>query len=199
MLTRSLYFAEAFRAKNKATFKAAVAGNNAGSKFLKSLVDRNWHFADCAIQYHSGKGIEGNDIAWHHDAENSALHLALAVRGKRTLHAKLAQTANSEQEALELFPQQAGDVYVSTPFCFEHGVQYSDTTRTEHGEGTIIACQIRFLFTAALYAQGQKATNSSCCDMMESIADALEQHPLVLPTLQEVQEVERKWEKQGAQ
>jgi len=150
---------------------------------------RQFHFADIAVQVHSGDPIDENHIGWHSDAPNSTLHLALSIRGKRCLHSRLAKGIADEAMALEKHPQESGCVYVSSPFAFPHGVQYSEA---QSWEDRIVAVQIRFLLTQDDYAR-MRETYDSLESCMDNITRALHnQHgKLMLPTLQEVQAAAR--------
>ena len=62
-------------------------------------------FADLSIQIHFGEGNEAKfRNAWHSDAENSLIHLAITLRGNRTLHSK--RSANSTGNVKEILEPQ---------------------------------------------------------------------------------------------
>ena len=60
-------------------------------------------FCDCASQIHFGSGVKGENLGWHIDATNSLVHMALSVRGERSLHFRITE--------------EGAEPYVSTFFC----------------------------------------------------------------------------------
>ena len=81
----------------------------------------------------------------HFDAINSLLHFATSVKGQRALWSSLA---GEEGEAVSVSCDalSAGDVYVSSPTFFRHGVSYPE----QPWERRTVAIQARFLLTRPL-------------------------------------------------
>lgn len=116
-------------------------------------------FADVAAQVHCRDGIPDEEVGYHVDRGNSLLHLAVSVRGHRVLHA-CGEPADDEREGEERvaaateteggegaegkpvikFPQAPGDVYLSSPHFFPHGVEYPECPTWD---SRIIAVQCR--------------------------------------------------------
>jgi hypothetical protein len=120
-------------------------------------------FADVAAQVHCRDAIPDEEVRYHVDRGNSLLHLAVSVRGHRVLHA-CGEPADDEREdekrvaAAEAgegaeeepqtkrhrpvikFPQAPGDVYLSSPHLFLHGVEYPECPTWD---SRIIAVQCR--------------------------------------------------------
>jgi len=83
---------------------------------LTQLLSRGATFADVAVQIHCGAAVDGDDLGWHRDAINSCVHLALSLRGRLALVAKLAEAPLSMGERAstdQRFEMASGDVYVS--------------------------------------------------------------------------------------
>ena len=85
-------------------------------------------------------------MGWHRDSPNSLLHMAVSIRGRRALHSFQSRTsARSDLGLLHVDWQEQGDVYVSSPWAFLHGVEYP----TSDWGGRVVALQCRFLMTRA--------------------------------------------------
>ena len=125
-------------------FREAV-GVFAGAFDPENVVSENM-LGDLAIQVHFGHEIGGGNIGFHTDALNSLFHFAFAVRGNRSLH---SYRANTKEEAKTptfdhyVDPQKEGDVYISSPALFRHGVEYPERKWEER----IVAIQARTLFS----------------------------------------------------
>lgn len=117
-------------------------------------------FADVAAQVHLRDAIPDEEVRYHVDRGNSLLHLAVSVRGHRTLHAcgelvsdddtlaaddvaaeaaEAAANTASHRPVIK-FPQAPGDVYLSSPYLFPHGVEYPECATWD---SRIIAVQCR--------------------------------------------------------
>jgi len=113
---------------------------------LAPVMQRQACFADLSVQVHWGDEVPAEQAAWHIDAPNSFLHLALGLQGRRALLAQRRKVPRvpgqpRRQDAAETLWQEPGAVYLSTPCCFPHAVQYPQTT----WEQRIIAVQCRLL------------------------------------------------------
>lgn len=138
-----LAFFEAVRRAN-APLLAAVElrlgrVGTAVSATLASFVREGRAFADLALQTHYGDDEAG---VWHTDAPNSLLHMAVSVRGTRSLLYRVSegQRAGGEPLAERRLRQAGGDVYVSNPASFAHAVEYAGAPT--HAE-RILAIQVR--------------------------------------------------------
>jgi hypothetical protein len=126
---------------------------------LADLIQRGFNFADIALQIHAGGEVGSEDIGWHQDGLNSILHMAVSIHGTRTLHTQLARTASGvyEEEATD---QTGGDVYVSSPSAFRHGVRYP---QIDQWSERVVALQCRLLLTmedqATLYVSSKRNTH----------------------------------------
>ena len=108
-------FAEGVRRAN-AEFLEGMATDCQNSVLARLLQGRA--FADLAVQIHWGDAVGSQDVAWHIDAPNSALHMAVSLHGRRTLQMKLRRPFDLETEIHgEL--QEPGDVYVAWQSCSE--------------------------------------------------------------------------------
>ena len=106
-------FAEGVRRAN-AEFLARMAAGFPENSVLRRLLETGRAFADLAVQIHWGQAVSSNDVAWHVDAPNSALHMAVSVHGHRTLKMKLRHPFELEPELHEE-SQEPGHVYVARP------------------------------------------------------------------------------------
>jgi len=173
-----------FKRLNESWIDKCLQGTDDCSKFFRGLKKKNYHFSDCAVQIHSGDVIKEPHIGWHSDAPNSTLHLALSIRGNRSLHSRMANNISDEGMELKVFPQTPGDVYVSSPFAFPHGVEYAEA---KTWEDRIIAIQIRFLLTLQDY-HDMREHYEHLEAFMDKVTCALEKGNVVLPTLKQVQD-----------
>merc|ERR1712154_569985 len=126
-------------------------GQHTNAAALASVLERQMHFADLSIQVHWGDEVPGDCVAWHLDAPNSFLHLAVGLSGKRSLHARRSlQNGRISKNCMvgsaderEIIPMEEGDAYLSVPCCFPHAVEYRSCT----WEDRMVAVQIRLLLS----------------------------------------------------
>mmetsp|Transcript_59907 Transcript_59907/g.151746 ORF Transcript_59907/g.151746 Transcript_59907/m.151746 type:complete len:291 (+) Transcript_59907:85-957(+) len=158
---------------------------------LADVLQRCGHFADISVQIHWGEEVPREDIAWHIDAPNSLLHLAVGLRGRRALHARRRfnkQGAVSRNclvgptDESEVLWQDTGSAYMSVPCCYPHAVEYTQAD----WEDSIVALQCRLLLNhdelfRALDADPQGATASAVFRHLQAAAG------LSLPSLKEVE------------
>eukprot|EP00008_Paramoeba_atlantica_P008564 CAMPEP_0201488784 /NCGR_PEP_ID=MMETSP0151_2-20130828/19378_1 /ASSEMBLY_ACC=CAM_ASM_000257 /TAXON_ID=200890 /ORGANISM="Paramoeba atlantica, Strain 621/1 / CCAP 1560/9" /LENGTH=322 /DNA_ID=CAMNT_0047874141 /DNA_START=30 /DNA_END=995 /DNA_ORIENTATION=+ len=149
----------------------------------------DWLVGDLAVQVHYGHPVERGNIGFHTDSINSLFHFAMAVRGKRKLHSFRAEDAKrSHEREFQQYvnPQEEGDIYISSPAMFRHGVEYPKS----NWENRTVAIQARFLYTEETYSKMATFMGSALeNEMTKIIADALIIGPQ-LPTLKEVEEIE---------
>lgn len=84
-------------------------------------------FADCAAQHHHGDAVDitpDSFTGWHCDAANSLLHLAISLCGTRRLHYRSGLGPRSQHHYVA--SMTAGDMYLTSPFLFEHAVEYPE-------------------------------------------------------------------------
>jgi len=93
-----------------------------------------------SIQIHYGDRVSEQNLGWHKDSPNSALHLALSLKNKRALYVgEISENGEGKTYASLMTP---GDVYFSTPTHIYHGVEYP---QTENYDDRIVAVQCRIL------------------------------------------------------
>jgi len=202
--TRAFY--EAFRAVNKEIFDVLkqrllnastykVTGKEDVCYVLATWISKGYHFGDLSIQIHYGQGNEKklkSGIAWHQDAENSLLHLAVTLKGERVLHSKRIQTgtnnlrppekSNKPNEILEI--QKPGDLYLSSSTLMNHAPQFFDTDYLSR----VIAIHARILYTSADLDHFRKVrTNDSWHKLTYILADTLAAADLKAPSLAQVE------------
>lgn len=175
--TRAFY--DAFRVVNKEIFDklkdnlleaSSFNNNNTMAEenvcyLLAKWIEKGYHFADLSIQIHYGRGNNEkltSGVAWHTDAENSLLHLAVTLRGNRVLHSKrIIQQSHyngnsttlrrqrpmkNQQQPTEILEKQTpGDVYLSSSTLMRHAPQFFDTDYSTR----VIAIHARILYTSA--------------------------------------------------
>ncbi|KAL7549340.1 hypothetical protein ACHAWF_012610 [Thalassiosira exigua] len=210
-------FFEAFRAVNSQIFDKlkqdllqassfddssdSIEENSANPKDVCYLfaewIDRGLHFGDLSIQIHYGQGNEKklkSGVAWHNDAENSLLHLAVTLRGNRVLHSKKVQshlngiTSNlrhlNNQPAEILEPQRPGDVYLSSSILMRHAPQFFQSEYSTR----VIAIHARFLYTSAEVNHFRAVrTNDSWRKLTNVLAKNLASAHLKVPNLAQVE------------
>lgn len=179
-------FCEAVREVNSSVLAEAAKAVPSDS-ILAAVFKRGWAFGDLALQVHYGTAVDESCVGWHMDAVNSALHMAVSLRGSRVLKSKLTPAAprKGERQTTQIqdSPQSAGDVYVSNPHSFVHGVEYP----TSDWSSRVVACQIRLLMTEEEMFSSVSGKGS------DAIAHALAASGgrLRMPTLEEVLAAER--------
>jgi len=173
----------------------AEPGNRLVVKVMR-LIEEGRVFADLAVQIHAGQAVERADIGWHTDGPNSILHAALSIAGARALHSRRHADADpSTMEGEFVEPMSPGDVYVSSPAAFAHGVSYGQAYRWSK---RTIAVQARFLFDGATEAYGfvEPDEMGDWAGLMRALSSSLAGSPLELPDMSTVlgvmAELERK-------
>mmetsp|Transcript_3956 Transcript_3956/g.5221 ORF Transcript_3956/g.5221 Transcript_3956/m.5221 type:complete len:327 (+) Transcript_3956:48-1028(+) len=159
------------------------------TEHLLKLIQDGKAFSDLAIQIHAGDAITEKNIGWHTDAPNSILHMALTIgHGVRALHSKRYPTTELMGKCNDVVEWQTpGNVYISSPSCFQHAVQYEKALLWSN---RILAIQVRLpqsddqLVKTALNTDGKQYKL-----LMEKIQNALS-IDFIMPTLDEVKEVE---------
>jgi len=146
-------FCEAFRRVNAPLFAALeqeLAGSTTAAP-LAAILRRQVHFADLSVQIHWGDEVPAEHVAWHIDAPNSFLHMAIGLQGQRALHARrcVAKSRISKNCAVgvsderEVLWQNEGAAYLGSPCCYPHAVEYPSVDWS----GRIVALQCRLLFS----------------------------------------------------
>lgn len=158
-------------------------------------IEKGVHFGDLSIQIHYGKGNEAkleSGAAWHTDAENSLLHLAITLRGSRVLHSrrtrgrdaalrKPTQASQTPKEVLER--QNPADVYLSSSTLMRHAPQFFDTDYSER----VIAIHARILYTTAEIDHFRSVRTKKSWDKLTSVlANVLVAADLQMPSLAQV-------------
>ncbi|MCP5104792.1 MAG: hypothetical protein GY950_15510, partial [bacterium] len=133
-------FLDSFKAMNREWF-TDVQSNLVKGSMMGQLFQEKRYFSDLAVQIHFGSLVDGENLGWHIDSRNSAIHLALSIRGRRDLLVAY-KNENGEKEIAE-YPQEEGDAYVSNPCVAGHAVRYHQST----WDTRIIAVQCRILLT----------------------------------------------------
>ena len=202
--TRAFY--EAFRVVNKQIFDELKRNLLGASTFqssgkedvchvLAQWIDKDYHFADLSIQIHYGKGNEHklrSGAAWHQDAENSLLHLAVTLRGERVLHSKRIRRDDNNLRPLEkqrketeiLETQRPGDIYLSSSTLMNHAPQFFDTDYNSR----VIAIHARILYTSVGVDHFRKVRTKESWDKLTKVlSNTLAAADLKVPTLAQVE------------
>eukprot|EP00546_Thalassionema_frauenfeldii_P020828 CAMPEP_0178900898 /NCGR_PEP_ID=MMETSP0786-20121207/3720_1 /TAXON_ID=186022 /ORGANISM="Thalassionema frauenfeldii, Strain CCMP 1798" /LENGTH=400 /DNA_ID=CAMNT_0020571935 /DNA_START=129 /DNA_END=1331 /DNA_ORIENTATION=+ len=167
---------------------------------LAKWIDHGCHFGDLSIQIHYGEGNEEklkSGAAWHMDAENSLLHLAVTLRGNRVLHSMRIQQpmknnningnhvrppAATLKEILE--PQKPGDVYLSSSTLMQHAPHFGKCDYSTR----VIAIHARILYTSADINYFRKVkTKESWQKLTSVLAETLALANLQMPSLAQVE------------
>ena len=101
--------------------------------------------------------------------------MAISIQGSRELQVK-ADPDKTDSAEMTCHPQFEGDVYLSNPSLFLHGVTYPET----EWKSRVIAIQCRFGFKADQY--------SKCCRLLnptveKAVSQYLKQKTFRLPSL----------------
>lgn len=162
----------------------AKGEKNHNAETILQLIRDGRLFADCAVQVHYGDAIEPPmRLGWHVDAPNSLIHMAIALHGRRALHSKLYNVGGNIPLHLVEW-QSPGDVYITSPSCFEHAVEYP---RCEHKD-RVIAIQSRLLVTEdELYTGFKNSNQEEWGELMAVLAPAVASMVKQMPTLESVQ------------
>jgi len=197
-------FCDAFRQVNKemlCSLQRTLERCISKKQGLAPVMQRQACFADLAVQVHWGDEVPAEQAAWHIDAPNSFLHLALALQGRRALLAQRRKAPRvpgqpRNEVAAETLWQEPGAAYLSSPCCFPHAVQYPETT----WEQRIVAVQCRLLLTHdELFAMDRRQALDT--DPHGDLAQAVFRHlsavHLKIPSLAEVETHLRKMESQS--
>lgn len=156
---------------------------------LAKWIERGCLFGDLSMQIHFGKGNnETFRNAWHSDAENSLLHLAVTLRGNRVLHSRRSLSSmGSPSEVLE--PQSPGDVYLSSSTLMLHAPEFPTSTFDER----TVSIHARILYTTDELQLFRKNTKGEDWEVLTNIiASTLSKADLQVPTVAQIHEVERK-------
>lgn len=139
-------------------------------------------FEDISVQIHWGRKVDPLvDLSkWHRDAVNSAVHLALGVHGSRALHLNYHDTATATHVQTKRVPLDKGSFYISSPFVFNHAVEYGECD----WDNRIIAIQFRTLIMAKDHVDS--ADKELYIADMRIINDAIRDHRFEMPTMGEI-------------
>ena len=194
-------FYEAFRRINSAIFGKLTSdlANSALTRLpnhserdicyqLSQWIERGYIFGDLSIQIHYGKGNDETFAsAWHTDAVNSLLHLAVTLRGTRVLHSKRRNTTVGPVDEI-LEPITAGDVYLSSSALMLHAPKFSDTNY----DSRVIAIHARILYTTEQLNAFYAALTDESWECLTSIlAQNLATADLKIPNLRQIEQVEK--------
>jgi hypothetical protein len=153
------------------------------------LLNDGCAFSDLAVQVHAGEEVNAEHVGWHTDAPNSVLHMALSLgRGCRALHSRRSLKGNGPETETEHVVEwlSEGDTYISSPSCFELGVQYD---RSLLWSNRIIAIQCRFPIgedrNLLKFFSGEDFT-----EVMTKVEAGLDSQPLRLPSKEELSIIE---------
>ena len=132
------------------------------------------------MQTHYGADEPG---VWHSDSANSLLHMAVSVRGVRSL---LSMDDDGHTRSCLLPP---GSVYLTSPALFPHAVEYANAP--SHDE-RILAVQARFLTSRdeiEVLEEARRGAPEEWRAVAEAISEALAAAGgLKLPSMADVEE-----------
>ena len=172
-------FLAAVRSVNSEWFEQLAAA--AGLPDFEALLKDGRAFSDVAVQVHHGTAITEEDARYHMDGINSCLHLALSLKGARSLLCQLADQP-SDTPTTRSFDFSAGDVYVSCPWAFPHGVAYPQCD----WDSRIVAVQCRLLFS--LEEERQLHSHPDLARrLLPAITEAIAGGTLRMPSLLDVE------------
>lgn len=189
-------FFDAFRHANRDIFdrlkeELADASSARGDEddvclLLSRWIERGLHFGDLSVQIHYGQGNRQkltSGAAWHADAENSLLHLAVTLRGTRELRSMRVRSRDGALEEVREV-QRPGDVYLSSSALMRHAPLFFDA---DH-RGRSVAIHARFLYTSREVERLRRArTGESWRRLTRAVAEVLARADLRVPSLEQVE------------
>lgn len=198
-------FYTAFRETNRAAFETAIGRLNGLSTSTEAITpadkdavdslarlfdpDGASLLGDLAIQVHCGTAVEDPNVGWHTDAINSLFHLATSIHGSRKLYSFL-QREQTLPDYIDWSPfcddLQQGDVYVSSPAFFRHGVGYP----AEDWSRRTIAIQARFLLTEEDFSKLRTVESDAIREQIATIIAELICSGFHWPSLADIKQVE---------
>jgi len=182
-------FVRSFISKNKKFFDD-ITNTFPPDTTMRRLFKEGNMLSDLSIQITHGDAAGPPYIGYHVDNINSILHLALSIAGgSRTLH--IGYTDPNIEKSQYTLCQERGNMYLSSPWVFRHSVQFPEQSWDER----VIAIQCRTLYTPAEsvaimneFKEGKYQRDQY--EMADSIAGIMDKYTILMPTLDEVKEVE---------
>lgn len=178
-----------FRQKNQPIFMTiaemlTALGSDEAKIYARALREGR-HFGIWEVQRFFGS--KPGAPAWHIDGATSLLHLSVTLGGQRELLVEYNESGKSKVEAAKM---SKGDVYLSSPFLFRHGVQHTQGAKFHEASMSI---QMRLAFTNSSESKRMNhLRNNKVWEVTKVIASVLDGSSVQLPSLQEVQhELER--------
>lgn len=162
---------------------AALAG------FFAETIRKQGIFS--VIEAQAGPGQRLQTMRSHKDGATSLLHLGLTLGGRRKLSSQLQAASAMRTVAGWLETDMAaGSVYLSSPFLFEHAVQYEPCD--EHGPTLALMCRFGFAEDDAMCVNQLRDSRMFhvATTITESLGAAASRGELRLPTLAEVASAE---------
>jgi len=172
-------FVRAVIEKNKKLLDHITDALPEDCSMLRELFSTRRCLSDLAVQISHGDAQGHPNIPLHLDNVNSLLHMAISLKGSRTLLIGYPDDRHSVQFSLD---QSAGCVYLTTPWAFRHGVNWP----AQAWEDRAIAVQCRTLMTVEENKQVFSQISGREEELASCVADVLEQHNLLIPTVKEV-------------
>jgi len=180
-------FIEAFRGANGDIFREMAQrmrqlGSEAG-RIVAQAIEEGRIFGILEVQtYHGGRS---KDAGWHIDGATSLLHLSITLGGARELLVEYADKADKGSRSHKVpQPMSSGDVYLSSPFLFYHGVKHQHSSSFDGGS---LAIQMRIGFTSKdHFRKLNDMRNSEMRKVAEVVADVLGRSSVKLPTYADV-------------
>lgn len=163
---------------NKPLFDALTDAMPEDFSMLRELFARRKCLSDLAVQVSHGEAAGHPWNPLHIDNVNSVLHLAISLKGSRTLNIGYPDN-HQTQFSLD---QSSGCVYLSSPWAFRHGVRFPQQTWEER----VIAVQCRTLTTVEENIQICSQIHGREEELASCVTDVLERHELHIPTADEV-------------
>jgi hypothetical protein len=182
-------FATAFRATNVAIFQTMVERlrrlDSDLAQIIADTIEQDRHLGVCEVQFFHG--TRNRKCGWHIDGATSILHFAVTLAGERDLSVEYAE--NSRKHAAcskETKRMHSGDVYLSSPYLFNHGVHFRESKKPEDGS---LSIQMRMGYTSK--SQSKPAFNHNRGGQMRKVAEVisgvLNESLVQVPTLADVE------------
>ena len=149
---------------------------------LRHLFEDRKILGEAAIEITHGDAAGPPYIGMHIDNLNSILHLALSIKGDRTLHIGYADKQTSQYT----LKQSTSDFYLSSPWAFHHAIQFPEQSWDQR----VIAIQFRTIHTTAENKSAFEELEDRKFEFSSAMSTIMEKYPLIIPTLKDVKEME---------
>eukprot|EP00397_Hematodinium_sp_SG-2012_P028107 GEMP01029574.1.p1 GENE.GEMP01029574.1~~GEMP01029574.1.p1 ORF type:complete len:403 (+),score=98.40 GEMP01029574.1:239-1447(+) len=153
--------------------------------WLHDLCVEGKAFADVTVRVHFGDEVPDTDLRWHVNTPLAALQLSFLLEGTRYLHMERHKTStpNSDDPPHERIEQDIGYLYISSPWVYEHGVEYP----ISDDDDRIVMIHCQFLMSPDDYARATAPqAQEGWGELMHLVAKRIAGASMKVPTYNQV-------------